>query len=113
MTKAKEIELIQKMDTELLAIIGSKGADYGTEDMLSNFKRVSAAAKALNISVHTPEGYALFMVVMKIDRINNLIEKGKTPSNESVNDSFGDGINYFKLGWLCHLESKKYEEKTI
>ncbi len=105
MTGEKQLELISKLDGDLVAILKSKGADYATEDVLSNFKRLSAAAKALNISIHTPEGYALYMVLMKIDRINNLLTSGKTPSNESVEDSFGDGINYFKLAYLCYKEN--------
>lgn len=107
MTIEKEIELIEQMDRSLMDVLKSKAGDYATEDVLSNFKRLSGAAKMLNINVHSPEGYSLFMVLMKLDRINNLLTKEKTPNNEGVKDSYGDGINYLKLSWLC------YEEKNI
>lgn len=106
MTQDKQLELIGQLDEGLINTLKKKGTDYATEDVLSNFKRLSSVAKALNLSLHTPEGYALFMVLMKIDRINNLLTSGKTPSNESVEDSFGDGINYFKLAYLCYKEAE-------
>lgn len=106
MTQERQLELIEAMDESLITILKSKGKDYASEDVLSNFKRLSGAAKALGIDVHTPEGYALYMVLMKIDRINNLLTSGKTPNNESVEDSFGDGVNYLKLAYLCYKEDK-------
>lgn len=104
MTKESEIALIKQMDDSLLAVLKSKGNDYATEDVLSNFKRLATASKALNINTQTPVGYALFMTLMKLDRISNLLSSNKTPSNESVDDSFGDGVNYLKLAWLCYKE---------
>lgn len=104
MTQEKQLELIGKLDENLISVLKNKGKDYASEDVLSNFKRLSTAAKALNLDVHSPEGYALYMVLMKIDRINNLLTSGKTPSNESIEDSFGDGINYLKLAYLCYKE---------
>lgn len=105
MTKEEEIKLIKELDDNLIKVLESKGHDYATEDVLSNFKRISEAAKALDINVQTPLGYALFMVLLKIDRINNLTSSGKTPNNEGIDDSFGDGINYFKLGYCIHKEN--------
>ena len=106
MNKEKQIELISILDKENLDILHSKGADYATVDVLSNFKRVSDIVKSMNLSIDTPVGYALFMTLMKIDRINNLISNNKIPNNESVEDSFKDGINYFKLAYLNYIENK-------
>lgn len=106
MNKKKQIELISILDKENLDILHSKGADYATVDVLSNFKRVSDIVKSMNLSIDTPVGYALFMTLMKIDRINNLISNNKIPNNESVEDSFKDGINYFKLAYLNYIENK-------
>jgi len=108
MTAERELEIVKDLDENLLKILESKRHDYATEDVLSNFKRLSAAAKALNLNVQTPEGYALYMVLMKLDRINNLLTSGKKPSHESVDDSFGDGINYLKLAYCCYKEN--YED---
>jgi hypothetical protein len=98
------IKAIQNIDEEALGIMKRKSADYANPekaDVLTNFKRVSAAAKALNLNVTTPEGYSLFMVLLKIDRLNNLIHSDKEPVNESITDSYIDGLNYLKLSLLC------------
>ena len=105
MTREQEIELITGMDKGLMDILISKSKDYATEDVLSNFKRLSSAVKSLNLTLDTPWGYALFMTLMKLDRINNLLSSNKTPSNESVDDSFADGINYLKLAYCCYKEN--------
>lgn len=105
MTREIQIEQIQAIDKKMLDIMNSKGSDYATEDVLSNFKRISQCAKILGINISTPDGYAMFMVLLKIDRITNLVGSGKTPSNESVGDSYLDGINYLKLSYLCYIES--------
>lgn len=113
MTKSNQIEELGKLYQKQMDILTSKGADYATDDVLSNFKRISSAAKAINLDITSPHGYALFMVLMKIDRINNLTTSGKEPKNESVEDSFIDGINYFQLALLCYKEVTGNEENGI
>lgn len=105
MTKEREIVLVKEMDAKMITILESKGSDYSTEkDMLANFKRLSLVATTLGLTLNSPTSYALFMVLLKIDRINNLLTNNKIPSNESVEDSFLDGINYFKLAYLCEKD---------
>lgn len=105
MTKEEQIYTIKEMDEKLLDVLQSKGEDYASsEDRLGNFKRLSQAAKILGVDVQTARGYAMFMVLLKIDRINNLLNSDKTPSNESVDDSFMDGICYFKLAHCCYID---------
>jgi hypothetical protein len=111
MNREKQMSIIDGMDNRLKEVIVSKSGDYATEDVLSNFKRLSTAASGLGINVNTPTGYALFMVLMKIDRINNLVSSRKLPSNESVEDSFGDGINYLKLAYCCYLEENNIKNE--
>lgn len=106
MTRDKQLSLIKGLDDSLINVLISKSNDYATEDVLSNFKRLATAAKALNLNVQTPEGYALYMVLMKLDRINNLFTSGKMPSNESIEDSFGDLINYAKLAFCITKEKE-------
>ena len=84
----------------------SKSKDYATEDVLSNFKRISGAVKALSLDLTTPTGYALFMVILKIDRITNLIKHGGTPQNEPIDDSFMDALNYLLLAYGGYKEGK-------
>lgn len=105
MNKEQQINLIQELDNKLLEIIKSKGEDYGSEDVLSNFKQVSAVAKILNIDITDPVQYALFMGILKVARITNLINSSKEPNNESIEDSLLDLINYNKLAYCCYKES--------
>lgn len=106
MTTEQQIELLTQTDKKSIEILKSKGADYATEDILSNFKRISGAIKSLNLDITTPQGYAMFMTLMKLDRINNLLTSKKQPKNESIEDSFLDGINYFKLAYCAYKEDK-------
>lgn len=80
--------------TNLENVLTSKRNDYATEDVLSNFKRNSKMAETLNVDMTKPEGYALFMVAMKLDRICNILFTEKEPKNESITDSFIDLIGY-------------------
>lgn len=104
--QAKErLDLFREQQSKKEAILLSKGSDYATEDVLSNFKRISQLAEILKIDTTKPEGYSLFMVLMKLDRICNLLSSNKTPSNESVEDSFNDLDNYSFLT-QCILKEK-------
>ncbi len=107
MNAEEQLQVYTTLHENLINITKSKRHDYADEDVLSNFKSVSQAAKNLGIDIGNPVGYSLFMVLLKIARINNLINKNKTPNNESLEDSFMDGINYFNLAFCCHKDSQK------
>lgn len=104
MIREEELKIVEDLDEACKKILFSKSIDYATEDVLSNFKRLSIAARALDITLKSPMQYALFMVLMKLDRINNLVNSEKTPNNESIEDSFADGINYLKLALCCYKD---------
>lgn len=104
MTRQTQEKLIQKLFEKILAVSKAKGADYADEDVLSNFKIVSSVIKLLKIDAQTPEGYAQLMVILKICRINNLLDKATPAANEPLEDSFLDGINYFILAYLNYKE---------
>lgn len=106
MTSRRQEEIYNKMHEDIMKITASKRSDYANTDVLSNFKGVSTAAKALGIDIGKSEQYALFMVLLKIARLTNLLNSGKAPNNESIDDSFKDGINYFKLAYCCYLDEK-------
>lgn len=106
MTREELVRLYGEMDRKLVAITASKAHDYANADVLSNFKKVSMAAKELGIDPRNPTGYALFMVILKIARLGNLLEEDKEPNNESLEDTFYDGINYFKLAYCCYKEAE-------
>ena len=106
MTPEEQIKHVVKLDSDLLDILKSKGKDYADSDVLSNFKIVSEIVKLAKIDATLPEGYSMLMVILKIVRIWNLKESGKTPENESLLDSYKDLINYCKLSYLCEMENK-------
>jgi len=109
---AKEYKkLVTELRDKAFEISLKKSHDYADdEDVLGNFKRVSAACKALNINSHEPYGFALSLLILKIDRINNLVSRGIEPENESVEDSFIDDHNYTDLTYACiidkHMKNK-------
>lgn len=106
MTPEKQIEIYKEVDEKIMEVTSLKRHDYANTDVLSNFKGVSTAAKALGIDIGDPVQYSLFMVILKIARLSNLLNSAKTPKNESVEDSFLDGINYFKLALCCYKDKQ-------
>lgn len=94
-----------------LALARKKRKDYATdEDVLANFKRLGNAVRELGIhklwETKPALAYALFMTIMKIDRMNNLLRQGKKPSNESVQDTWDDCKNYLDLAEAIFRESE-------
>jgi hypothetical protein len=98
--------LSRSLIDKCLALSESKSHDYATIDVLSNFKRVSAIAKLYNITFKAPYEYAMFMVLMKLDRFQNLMTQIKTPKNESLEDTVQDAVNYLLLMNACLEEQK-------
>ena len=92
-----------------LALSRKKRADYaGDDDVLANFKRLGDAVKSLRIpqlwEKRPALAYALFMDIMKTDRMINLFLQNKPPSNESIQDSWDDKKNYTDLAEALYLE---------
>ena len=57
-----------------------KSHDYATDDVLSNFKRMSQLCNLLNINPARSAGdCGRFLMLLKIDRWCNLMNSGKTP----------------------------------
>lgn len=93
----------------------NKREDYASEqDVLSNFKRVGEAVKTLRIPDLWQEkpalAYALFMEVMKMDRIINILLKGNKERNEPLTDSWDDMKNYVDLAEAIFIEDMKENE---
>jgi len=90
-----------------MKLFQQKNSDYAAEDALSNFKRVAAVCKIWGVDVSTPSGVADLYIVMKFDRYFNLKRQGKTPENESVDDTFLDICNYLDLNRAILMESER------
>jgi len=76
-----------------------KSHDYATDDILSNFKRMANLAETLQIGRPCWEAWdmALLLLMLKIDRLNNLLRNEKKPENESIKDTELDMGNYSDL----------------
>jgi hypothetical protein len=68
-------------------VILTKNHDYADADALSNFKKAGAIAGL------TPELQCLSLIAVKVARLGNLLH-GKTPNNESIDDTVLDLANY-------------------
>jgi hypothetical protein len=107
MTREEQLKILEEVNSKLTILSKSKGEDYAGEDVLSNFKNLADACKALQIDITTPVGVSLFFQVHKIARISNLLQSGKIPNNEGIYDSFLDDINYAIFGYLNWLDQNK------
>lgn len=93
-----------------LKITAKKSPDYSGQDCLSNFKRVAkiltlwVAPKIIRTGKVEPSDVAFIYQVLKLDRERNLMNKGATPLNESVQDTFDDGDNYSDFKKAAYLE---------
>ena len=58
---------------------------------------MSRLCSTLKVQLDTPEGIALFYIVMKLDRLANLVNKKTSPKNESLDDNINDLQNYIDL----------------
>lgn len=91
------LELVKKSFNTRAELFEKKTHDYATEDCLSNFKRMSQLCSLLRVNVGTSEGVALFYILIKLDRLCNLLQKGVGPKNESLDDTINDLQNYLDL----------------
>jgi hypothetical protein len=104
MDRKKFNQLVDEFVNASSVLLKSKSHDYASEDVLSNFKRVTAIAKQYRFDFSNLPEYALFMCCMKADRIMNLFKGNKKPKNEAIEDSFADMFNYCLLAYVCYKE---------
>lgn len=88
MTLNEQQEHFDKLVKQMESILLKKGNDYANSDRLSNFKLAGAICQLL------PEQNCLSLIATKVARLGVLLNSGKAPNNESINDSVIDLINY-------------------
>jgi hypothetical protein len=88
------VTLINKDGVDLLK---SKGHDYAGKDIFKNFKQMFQLLEILEIDMKQKEGVHMFYILLKIQRISNLLFSGKTAKNESIKDTLIDLRNYIDL----------------
>lgn len=77
---------LAKTFQELLDLLLSKHKDYGPKNISDS---PGGPVNGLRVRMHD-----------KLARINNLIDSGKDPKHESLEDSFKDMANYAIIGLL-------------
>lgn len=77
---------VGKTYQELLDLLISKHKDYGPKNIAD---APGGAINGLRVRMHD-----------KLARINNLVDSGKNPEHESLEDSFKDMANYAIIGLL-------------
>jgi hypothetical protein len=77
---------VAKTYQELVDLLISKHKDYGPKNIAD---APGGAINGLRVRMHD-----------KLARINNLVDSGKDPEHESLEDSFKDMANYAVIGLL-------------
>lgn len=112
MKEEEYLAIIKTSQGRRLRIHHMKTKDYATEDVLSNFKRVSLMIKILGIDTTLPHGMACVYILLKMDRFCNLVfRKNQEPKNEAVEDTIDDWKNYLDLLEGNYIEYKREQEK--
>jgi hypothetical protein len=112
MTPGKYEAFVKKIVDASMSLSASKRHDYATTDALANFKRMTEIARLYNIDFSRLHHYALFMTLMKLDRLQNLLSQNKVPKNESMADTEQDAFNYLMLTFAC-LEEETNPDKEV
>jgi hypothetical protein len=105
MNQKQQLELVEQINAKGIELLKSKGHDYAGEDILKNFKQLNAACELFEIDVSKIEGVHMFYILIKIQRICNLLFSGKQGKNESIQDTLIDLRNYVDL-LNCTLTEK-------
>lgn len=88
----KHVQNVEDFYASNVLTLKGKAADYSDEhDPFSNFR---FAANAAGVTIDQ-----VFLVLqgIKLARLRELLTSGKTPQNEPVEDTMGDGANYYAL----------------
>ena len=99
MNRDKQKQIFDAFVSKQWEIMDKKAADYANDDRLSNFKRVGSMCGT------SPEVAIMHLIATKVARLTELFS-GKTPNNESVEDSILDLANYTILLQMAREESK-------
>lgn len=97
MNQQKYEQFVVECFNKRIKLCLDKGHDYATDDILNNFKRVAKLCAILHIDVTTPEGVAMFFIVHKLDRENNLKLKKDVKCEARADTMEIDVMNYIDL----------------
>lgn len=93
----------EHLTTKALSLMRKKNADYGaSNDPFANFRRSEAVC---NVSA---EKGIMVRLTDKLSRLSTFLDRGEfSVSDESLEDTVIDGINYFILLYAMRMEKKK------
>jgi hypothetical protein len=91
MTKQEQEAFFKSFVSAQERVLLSKGDDYANTDRLSNFKLAGSIAGG------SAQINCLNLIATKVARLGVLLNSGKQPNNESVQDSVLDLANYAVL----------------
>ena len=100
MTYEEQKQILVQFQSKMAELLLSKGNDYSNVDCLSNFKSTAGITQTF------PESTVLTMIAIKVARLGVLINTGKTPKNEAIEDTVIDLANYAFL-LACILKDKQ------
>lgn len=107
MKQEDQLKFVEGLNEKGLELLKSKGYDYASDgDVLKNFKEMHQLIKLLGVDMNKVEGVNMFYILLKIQRLCNLLFSGKVAKNESIQDTLIDLRNYTDL-LNCTLEEKK------
>lgn len=113
MKQQEQLQLIQEINDKGIELLKSKGHDYAGEDVLKNFKQMHQVLKLLEIDTSKIEGIHMFYIILKIQRLCNLLFSNKTAKNESIADTLIDLRNYTDLLQCTIYEQNENENYSI
>lgn len=91
--------------TNCKKLLLTKGHDYSAaSDRLVNFKRTAKVMSLYTGKNMTSYEAALFFQLVKIDRLNNLLNATGKPKHESMYDTIIDELNYLMLKYACLID---------
>lgn len=97
MTSKEQFDFVEQINKKGLEIMKTKGHDYAGEDILKNFKEMQQMITLLNVDTTKIEGTHMFYILLKIQRLCNLMFSDKVAKNESIQDTLIDLRNYVDL----------------
>lgn len=107
MNQEEQLKFIEKINKSGIDLLKSKGFDYANgNDILKNFKQMNQMINILEVDMTKVEGTHIYYLLLKIQRLCNLLFSNKIAKNESIQDTLLDLRNYTDL-LNCTLEEKK------
>lgn len=106
MIQKEQLQFIEEINNKGIELLKSKGYDYAGEDVLKNFKQMHQLLSLLEVDTSKVEGIHMFYILLKIQRLCNLLFSNKVAKNESIADTLIDLRNYTDL-LNCTLKEKQ------